>query len=273
MLKKPRNIILLGLLLIVIGGMVWFLFIRDTEVEENIIAEPTLSVQGNINPCAAPNVQPDATLAPDATVPPTEPSVVAPPTVITGANEDNYQLFVFDRESDATIIQFQIVDTDISGTFEMFGHWFEFIYIPEEDGWCAVLWLDIDGNSVQAGNEVLNNLMIFAFQAERYPVGRFVGAATTLISDLSETNSVVMSGDIELSGVVQDLEVPITFSITGDQLTASAKFIINANDFGASLPGDGAELDSNIRVVANRTDPTTIEIPDLPTAVPSEPSE
>lgn len=272
MLKKRRNQIILGIVIALICFGIWYIFIRDVDVEENKIAAPDLSLSVE-NPCAAPSATSESTVSPDATLNPDEvAAVVATPQVLTDRTDEDYRLYVF--EQDASKINFEIVEfTDINGTFDMFGHWFEFIYIPEEDGWCATLWLDIDGQSVDTGNDIFDNLMIAAFQAERYPVGRFVGAATALVTDLSADNAVIMSGQLELTGVVKDFEVPIQFSITDDQLIASAAFDINANDFGANLPGDGATLASKITVLANKTDPSTIELAESPTALPTEPRE
>ncbi len=272
MLKKRRNQIILGVFIALIAFGVWYLFIREIEAEDNLIAAPGLS-QNVENPCAAPVTLADSTPSLDATAVPDEaPDVVAAPELIIDRSADEYRLYVFDI--DASVINFTIAEApSIAGTFGTFGHWFEFIYIPEQQGWCAVLWLDIDGNSVSTGNDIINTFMIEGFQAERYPVGRFVGAATTLISDLSVTNDIIMRGQIELTGVVRDLEVPVQIDIVEEQLIANASFLINANDFGANLPGGGASLDSKIRMVGTLTDPSIITIPVVPTALPSEPSE
>ncbi|PJF41615.1 MAG: hypothetical protein CUN55_11630 [Phototrophicales bacterium] len=265
MTKKRFLLITLGLLIIGMGFIIWYLFIRDIEAEENKIAAPALS-QNVENPCAAPTEQPESTLPADESL------IVATPEILLEENSENYLLYVFD--TDESVINFTIAEVpSINGTFDMFGHWFEFIKISDEEGWCATLWLDIDGQSVDTGNEVTDNLIRLGFQAEKYPVGRFVGAATELIQDLSAPNTINIAGQIELSGVVRSFTVPVEVTINGEQLIASSNIDINANDFGANLPG-GATLDSKIRVVANRTDPSTIDLPVLPTAIPSEiPSE
>jgi polyisoprenoid-binding protein YceI len=168
---------------------------------------------------------------------------------------------VFDN--DQSVVNFTIESnvTDVSGTFDLLGRWFEFIYVPEEDAWRALLVLDIDGTSVDTGSGLVDSLIRLGFEAERYPVGRFVGESETLVTDLSETNQIVMSGQVELSGQVRDLRVPVTFRINDGTLTANAQFEIDAREFGVDFPeGVGGNiLDSKIRVVAHEADEATID--------------
>ncbi|NDJ86684.1 MAG: YceI family protein, partial [Chloroflexi bacterium] len=185
----------------------------------------------------------------------------SPEATSTQLTDDTYRIYVFDNDQSAVNFTIESNVTDVSGTFDLLGRWFEFIYVPEEDAWRALLVLDIDGASVDTGSGLVDSLIRLGFEAERYPVGRFVGESETLVTDLSETNQIVMSGQVELSGQVRDLRVPVTFRINDGTLTANAQFEIDAREFGVDFPeGVGGNiLDSKIRVVAHEADEATID--------------
>lgn len=225
--KRIRAMILATFLLIIAIG-VWYVFFRDVEAKENQLQAPVVEANG----------------------------------------ETIQRVFVFDTER--SIINFEVDGVGIDGTFDMFGHWFRFIFDSDTETWIAELWLDIDGQSVETGNGLLNNAFIFAFKAEEYPVGRFVGTtveAEVPIESLDEEINTTLIGQIELSGVIQDLSVPIRIRIEGETLSASASFPLDASDFDAGLASaaGGSVLNSDIEVVANEVDPDSIatELPDI----------
>lgn len=71
-----------------------------------------------------------------------------------------------------------------------------------------------------------------------------------------------MAGEVELSGIVQQLEVPFTFSIDDGVFSGEADFTLRSAEFGIDVPEamGGGVLDAQIIVVANETDPAEVEI-------------
>lgn len=273
--QKRRGRTLLRILLIMLvlfGGFgIWYTLIRDVEPEENVIQQPTLSVPGNT--ANAGNGNETTTDADDHMSEANDTPTTAGITELTAPSidvaADNYRLYVFDVTQ--SNINFTIQATNTKGRFGLFGHWFELIYVPEEDAWRIVLWFDIDGQSVNA-NGIPDEALILAFQAERYPVGRFIGESTTLVADLSVENSVTITGEVEISGQVQPLEVPMTFSINEDGvMNASAEFTLDVSEFGVSIPGGlSTDFAAVIRVVAIETAPEDYVPVELPNASQNE---
>lgn len=179
--------------------------------------------------------------------------------VPTLAHEDS-QLYVID--SSQTTLNFTIESSlrDIEGTFDIVGRWFEFTETPE--GWRVALVLDIDGRTADTGMGLVDTLLRQGFQAERYPIGRFVGEADVLIDDLSIAHDVNMVGQLELSGVVKDYTIAIRFQIEGDTLTATANTTIDAADFAVDFASQigSTDLDTKIKVVALKSDESIEQI-------------
>lgn len=294
--KKKRGRLLGRLVLIVLVGLigfgVWYFGIRDVEPEENVIQQPTLSIPGSATADATAteaatndNDSIEATATTDETA--EDPGASADdiqsdagdaesddgleaPSIVTDV--DNYRVYAFDLER--SLINFTIEATSTKGKFDLYGHWFEFIYEPQQEGWRMVLWFDIDGRSVDTGNALVDQLIMTAFQAERYPVGRFVGETELLLPELTPNmdHDMIVLGELELSGQVRPLEVPITFRVDGEGvLSASANVVIDAADYGADFPESlgSSELDGQVRVVAIETDPADITMPELPNTTSS----
>lgn len=263
-----------------IGFGVWYVAIRDVEPEENVIQQPTLSVPENDTAndadmsAADDDTQSDAedanAVAEDAATraEPTDNtgSELAAPTVV--ADVERYRLYAFDLEQ--SFIDFTIKATGTTGQFDLFGHWFEFIYDDDADAWRIVLWFDIDGQSVDTGTALIDEVIRVAFQSERYPVGRFVGESETTIAEL-ETGTeydVTLVGQLELSGQVRAFEVPLTFTLSDEGvMTVNASLVIDAAEFGADITG--GEMNGEITVIAVETDPADLPPLNLPNAAPT----
>lgn len=143
---------------------------------------------------------------------------------------------------------------DIKGTFDIVGRWFELTETSE--GWRMTLVLDIDGQTVDTGVGLIDTLIREGFQAERYPIGRFVGEADALITDLTAPHDVNIVGQLELSGVVKDYTIAVHFEIEDNILTATASTSIDAADFAVDFASQvgSTDLDTKIRVVALLSD-------------------
>ncbi|MCB9438079.1 MAG: YceI family protein [Anaerolineales bacterium] len=173
---------------------------------------------------------------------------------VPSLEEENAQIYLIDPSQ--TTLNFTIESSlrDITGTFDIVGRWFELTETP--DGWRVAIVLDIDGRTADTGMGLVDTLIREGFQAERYPIGRFVGEADTLIDDLSVPHDVNMVGQLELSGVVKDYSIAIHFQIKGDTLIANANTTIDAADFAVDFASQigSTDLDTKIKVVAVRSD-------------------
>jgi polyisoprenoid-binding protein YceI len=236
-----RRIVLTGLVIVATGlliGLTWLvyvLFIRNVEAEENKLGVPTPE-----------------------------------------AGEEAYHIYVFDLEQ--TTLNFTIDSKlgEIKGTFDIVGRWFEVVQTTDAEGWTIRLVLDIDGRSVETGNVLANSLIEMGFDAERYPIGRFVGQGDIPIPALSGSYSLNMVGQLELSGVVKPLSIPVEMTFEQDQLVATGSPMIDAAEFGANFPEQigSSVLQTQIKVVAIESDEAINTIPNdlsMPVTTPAEP--
>lgn len=179
---------------------------------------------------------------------------------VPSLEEENAQIYLIDP-SQATL-NFTIASSlrDITGTFDIVGRWFELTETP--DGWRVAIVLDIDGRTADTGMGLVDTLIREGFQAERYPIGRFVGEADVLIDDLTVPHDVNMVGQLELSGVVKDYSIAIHFQVKGNTLIANASTTIDAADFAVDFASQigSTDLDTKIKVVAVRSEDSIEDI-------------
>lgn len=179
---------------------------------------------------------------------------------VPSLEEENAQIYLIDP-SQATL-NFTIESSlrDITGTFDIVGRWFELTETSE--GWRVGIVLDIDGRTADTGMGLVDTLLREGFQAERYPIGRFVGESDVLIDDLTIPHDVNMVGQLELSGVVKDYAIAIHFQIKGNTLIGTASTTIDAADFAVDFASQigSTDLDTKIKVVAVRSEDSIEDI-------------
>ncbi len=107
---------------------------------------------------------------------------------------------------------------------------------PVEGGWQVVANLTFDARSMEIGNPIANQAMRRALDVETYPYGVFVARSSAPLPNLSAPQTVDLAGQLELHGVVQDYVIPTVVRLEGETATLTAQIVIDAGDFGISIP-------------------------------------
>lgn len=156
---------------------------------------------------------------------------------------------------------------DISGGYEMGEGTVELS--RADAGWRVHANLTFDARTLDIGNDQLNTVMRRALEVETYPNGIFIATNREPVPDLSVARTTDLVGQLELHGQVQEYTIPTTITLEGDTLTLRAQIVIDAGDFGVSIPSLVADedLDANLRIVAQRN--SSDAMPGSPTPSPT----
>ncbi len=151
----------------------------------------------------------------------------------------------------------------INGAFEMGPGTLELV--REDGGWTVIANLTFDARTLDIGSDQVNAVMRRALEVETYPDGVFLARSRAPLPDLGTTTgtttgaaqTVDLNGQLELHGEIVDYTIPTTLTREGDTLTLAAQIVIDASDFGVSIPGwiASSKLDADLYVVAQRRAP------------------
>jgi polyisoprenoid-binding protein YceI len=171
-------------------------------------------------------------------------------------------VYGFDTENSELKFTIETEFGDIKGTFKLTGG--TIVKQPAADGgFNLIANVIIDGNSVDTGNRLINFAMRQGLKADTFPYGVFTGDSTTTYTSAAEPIDLTLSGNIELSGITNPIEVPIQFQEMEDgSLTVSADIQINMEDFKVSFPEQiGSNiLNAKLNIIA-REDLAPVETP------------
>lgn len=151
-----------------------------------------------------------------------------------------------------------IVDSrfgDIEGTFAMGDGAVELL--REGDAWRVIANLTFDARTLDIGNDQLNEVMRRALEVDTYPNGIFVTRSATTIPIDNTSTTIDLVGQMELHGTVRDYTISTTVTLTDTTVTLTAQHVIDAGDFGISIPALFAEseLDTDLLIVTYRATP------------------
>jgi polyisoprenoid-binding protein YceI len=129
---------------------------------------------------------------------------------------------------------------------------------PVAGGWQMVGNLTFDARSMKIGNPFADQAMRRALEVNTYPYGVFVARSETPLPDLSAPQTVDLAGQLELHGVVRDYVIPTAFHLEGETITLTTQIMIDAGDFGISIPRliGTDEFNADLGVVAYRSEGT-----------------
>ena len=182
------------------------------------------------------------------------------------------QSVVYLIDSENSVLDFTIETNinDVIGTFDIVGDRFELAFDTETEAWQLFLVFEVDGRTVDTGAALVDEFIKLGFQSDRFPIGRFVGQSEATIEDISGTQEIEISGELELSGVVNPISLPIQFEIVDDTLRASAVTQIDGKDFGVDFPSaiGSSVMDISLNIVAIETD-ESILIEETPSPEPT----
>lgn len=148
---------------------------------------------------------------------------------------------IFGVDTEATTLKFSLdlgSGGMLDGTFDITNG--TLLLVPAENGWKLQVNLIVEGQTVETGSAIRNQLLIIALKAKEYPYGVFTGISEETIVDPSEEQDVLLVGEIELSGIQNPQNGLTTMKLDGDTLTADTRLDIDFTDFGSDFSGLGA---------------------------------
>lgn len=180
------------------------------------------------------------------------------PTLIPGTPiPEAIRYVVVPEESDLTLTIDSMIGR-VSGGAEMKEGTVELV--REGDGWRVIANLSMDVSTLNVGNDMVNGLIRRTLGADAYPVGVFLARSETTIPDIEHTTDTVnLTGELELRGVVRPYTFATVLVFEGDRLILDSAAEVDANDFGVTVPrivGNGI-MDSTMHVMTAREDRST----------------
>jgi polyisoprenoid-binding protein YceI len=145
---------------------------------------------------------------------------------------------VFSIRDDQSIVNYEATLTlgglKIGGTFGVRGN--QVRLIPGPGGDRVSVDLQLDGNAVTGANGLIVEALKSNLETRKFPYGRFV-AASVQPMPISETAvSVPLEGTLELHGQIRPVAMPVTLSVSGKTLKATAATALDLFDYGVNVP-------------------------------------
>jgi polyisoprenoid-binding protein YceI len=116
------------------------------------------------------------------------------------------------------------------------------VTIPATGTSAATLELEADAKSLAVldkevsdkdRTEIYNSMHTAVLESARYPKITFRSASVTDVKETGSNNvTFILNGDLTLHGVTRRIAVPVTATITPQQLKASGKYTLRQTDFG-----------------------------------------
>ncbi|MCI0712198.1 MAG: YceI family protein [Chloroflexi bacterium] len=166
------------------------------------------------------------------------------PELPTATPAPQSRIFGVDTETTTLAFSLDLGGGTIDGTFDITDG--TLLLVPAEDGWKLQVNLIVEGQTVETGSSIRNQLLIIALKAKEYPYGVYTGLSEEIITDPEEEQEVLLVGEIELSGIQNPQNGLTTMKLDGDLLTADTRLDIDFTDFGADFSALGA---SNIMAI------------------------
>ena len=160
------------------------------------------------------------------------------PELPTATPAPQSRIFGIDTEATTLAFSLDLGGATIDGTFDITDG--TLLLVPAEDGWKLQVNLIVEGQSVETGSSLRNQLLIIALKAKEYPYGVYTGLSQEIITDPEEEQQVLLVGEIELSGIQNPQNGLTTMKLDGDVLTADTRLDIDFTDFGADFSALGA---------------------------------
>lgn len=160
------------------------------------------------------------------------------PELPTATPAPQSRIFGVDTEATTLAFSLDLGGGTIDGTFDITDG--TMLLVPVEDGWKLQVNLIVEGQTVETGSSIRNQVLIIALKAKEYPYGVYTGLSEEIITDPEEEQEVLLVGEIELSGIQNPQNGLTTMKLDGDLLTANTRLDIDFTDFGADFSALGA---------------------------------
>ncbi|HZS09231.1 MAG TPA: YceI family protein [Blastocatellia bacterium] len=116
------------------------------------------------------------------------------------------------------------------------------VVIPEAGAGAATLELDVDAKSLAVldkevsdkdRTEIYNSMHTAVLESAKHPKITFRSASVTDVKEAGAGSySFTLNGDLALHGVTRRIAVPVTATITPQQIKASGKYTLRQTDYG-----------------------------------------
>jgi hypothetical protein len=166
------------------------------------------------------------------------------PELPTATPAPQSRIYGVDPEATTLAFSLEIGGGTLEGTFDITDG--TLLLVPAENGWKLQVNLIVEGQTVETGSSLQNQLLIIALKAKEYPYGVYTGLSEEIVTDPETEQDVLLVGEIELSGIQNPQDGLTTMRLDGDILTADTQLDVDFTDFGADFSALGASNVMNI---------------------------